>query len=730
MPGHNPLLWPGCLSRKRPLLFYAARGIVAREKWLKMMDKTIQWKKTHCARMDHGGCALIVGVEDNRIVKVKGDPQGFRNQGYICPKAKALPDRLNHPDRLLAPLKRAGARGAGQWEAISWEAALQEISSRFTKMRDAWGARSVAFCQGMPKGMEHFALIRLANLFGSPNVVATQDVCHAPREITGVHTCGFYPVADFHHKSDLVVLWGSNLTATNEEGEICRPLLDQIKAGTRMMVVDPRRTALAAKAEQWLPIRPGTDHALALAFLEVIIRENCYDHDFVANWTHGFDELAEHVRAFTPEKVAKTIGVPADSIHRAALTYAESRPASIQWGNPIEQNVHTFHTARALVCLMAICGNLDIPCGNVQPLDPKIMNLGQFVQADLLPEKRKEMLHAAHGTIPRLMTVPPAYFRRAVLQKDPYPVKAAYCQCTNPLITWADSRLTLKAIQKLDYFVVSDICMTPTAAFADMVLPAATHLEFNDIGHYGIGHGYILARPQVVDPPGECWPDIQIINELGKRISPAEHWYADYNDLLASVLAPADLSYERFVAKGFLKGADKFRKYEKSGFKTPTGKVELVLSRAERFHLPSMPGFDGLPEKPDPDYPLVLTSSKDPFYLHSSYRWIERLRKSSPEPMCEIHPETADAYGILDGDNVSIETIHGRIQQKAAVTSRIRPGVVSAAYGWWFPEKGKERQYDWESAGFNMLTTADNLGKAFGTPNLKGINCRIRKSET
>ena len=195
---------------------------------------------------------------------------------HICPKALALPDRLNHPDRLLTPLKRTGSRGDGKWAAISWETALAEISHRMLEAKGTYGARSVAFCQGMPKGMEHFALIRLANLFGSPNVVATQDVCHAPREITGLHTCGFYPVTDFHHRSRLVILWGSNLTATNEEGEICRPLLDQMKAGTRIIVVDPRKTALADKAEQWLQIQPGTDHALALAFLEVIIRENLY----------------------------------------------------------------------------------------------------------------------------------------------------------------------------------------------------------------------------------------------------------------------------------------------------------------------------------------------------------------------------------------------------------------------------------------------------------------------
>ncbi|MBW2178345.1 MAG: molybdopterin-dependent oxidoreductase [Deltaproteobacteria bacterium] len=693
------------------------------------MPDELRWEKTHCARMDHGGCALVVGVKNNRVVKIKGDPDGYLNRGYICPKALALPDRLNHPDRLLTPLKRTGSRGDGKWAAISWETALAEISHRMLEAKGTYGARSVAFCQGMPKGMEHFALIRLANLFGSPNVVATQDVCHAPREITGLHTCGFYPVTDFHHRSRLVILWGSNLTATNEEGEICRPLLDQMKAGTRIIVVDPRKTALADKAEQWLQIQPGTDHALALAFLEVIIRENLYDRNFVSNWTHGFDELAAHVRSYTPEKVSNTVGVPPEMIRRAALSYAKSRPAAIQWGNPIEQNIHAFQTTRALVCLMAICGNLDTPGGNLHKQDPPIMNLGQFVRADLLPDKRKEMIHASHGTIPRLMTVPPAYFKKAVLTEKPYPVKAAYFQCTNPLVTWADSHSTLEVLRKLDFIAVADICMTPTAAFADIVLPAATHLEFDDIGHYGLGHGCILARPKIVDPPAECWPDIKIINELGKIISPAEHWYTDDYALLSSVVSPADLTYTQFVQTGFLKGPERFKKYEKSGFKTPTGKVELVLSRAERFKLPPLPLFDGLPEKPDPDYPLVLISSKDPLYLHSSYRWIQRLRKRSPGPVAEIHPDTASAYGIRSGDEVSIETCKGSIRQVARVTTRIRPGIVNAAYGWWFPEGKKELQYEWKRSGFNVLTSTDRLGREFGTPNLKGINCQIKLLE-
>lgn len=692
------------------------------------MKENLRWVRTHCARMDHGGCALLVGVEGNRIVTVKGDPDGYLNRGYTCPKGLASPARLTHPNRLAHPLKRTGARGEGKWERITWDEAIQTISHALDNTRQSLGARSVAFCQGMPKGQEHFVLIRLANLFGSPNVVAAQDVCHAPREVTGIHTCGFYPVVDFHHPSKLMVLWGSNVTSTNEEGEICSLLLEQIKSGTELIVIDPRKTELAKRARMWLQLRPGTDNALALAFLHVIIQEKLYHKEFVAKWTHGFDELAGHVKQYTPEAMAEVTWVEAGQIREAARLYATSPPAGIQWGNPIEHNVHTFDTVRALICLMAICGNLDVPGGNIQPNEPRIMGLGEFVRADLIPSKRKEMLHAHHHTIPKLMTVPPAFFRQAVLQEFPYPVKAAYMQCTNPLLTYADSRQTYDALLKLDFLAVAEICMTPTASLADIVLPAATQFEFNDIGHYGIGHGYILARPKIVDPPGECWPDMKILNELGKALTPREYWPEDYEDLLEDVLSPAGLTYEDFTKIGYLKGNDRFQKYEVKGFKTPTGKVDLVLSQAEKYGLAPLPRFVGTPSEEDSAFPLVLTSAKSPYYLHSSYRWVEKLREKSFAPTAEMHPDTGAAHGVSDGDDVVIETAWGEMIQVARFNSGLHRRVVCASYGWWFPEEGPEDQYGWKRANYNMLTTTQELGKEFGTPNLKGMGCRIRKA--
>jgi len=691
------------------------------------MGDPIRWVRTHCARMDHGGCALLVGVKDNRIVKIKGDPDGFLNKGYVCLKGVASADRLVHPGRLLHPLRRVGGRGEGRWRRISWDEALGVITENLSRTKERLGARSVAFCQGMPKGMEHFVLIRLANLFGSPNVVAIQDVCHAPREISGVHTCGFYPVPDYRHPGELVVLWGSNITATNEEGGICSQLREKLRQGTRLMVVDPRRTELAERAQHWLQIKPGTDNALAMAFCNVIIDERLYDADFVDKWTHGFDQFCERVAPCTPEKVSRWTWIPAAKIREAARTYAASRPAALGWGNPIEQNAGNFHTARALVCLMALCGNLDVPGGNIAPEEPSILGLGPFVKADLIPQKRKEMLHAYHRAIPRLMTVPPAYFRKAVLEDVPYPVRAAYVQCANPLLAYADSMQTRQVLEKLDFLAVSDVFMTPTAALADIVLPAATQFEFNDMGHYGIGHGYVLARPKVVEPPGECRPDVQILNDLGKALTAKEHWWDHHDALLEEVLGPAGLDYGRFAELGYLKGADRFRKHEAKGFKTPTGKVELVLSQGEKMGLAPFPEFYPAAAAEDEEYPLVLTSSKNPLYLHSSYRWVERLRAKSPRPVVEMHPDTASLNGVREGDEVWIRTRKGSIFQWAHITDRVDPRVIHAAYGWWFPEGDPARQYEWEATNFNMLTSTEPLGREFGTPNLKGIGCRIEK---
>ncbi len=692
------------------------------------MDNEGQWIRTHCTRMDHGGCGLVVKVKENRIIKIVPDPQAHFSRGHICAKGIFGVEKLNHPQRLKNPLLREGKRGEGRFRPISWDQALEIICENFRKIKGQEGAQGVAFCQGAPKGLEHFVLIRLANLFGSPNVVTIQDVCHAPREITSSHICGFYPVPDLENQAQLILVWGSNILHTNEEGSFGKILKGQIKRGARLIVIDPCKGPLAGHAQYYLQIRPGADLLLAIGFLKVIIEEGLYDKEFVAQWCNGFDFLQEQVKGVVLRDIAKVTRISEELIVASARAYALARPAMILWGNALEQTVYNFNTIASLVCLMAITGNLDIPGGNVHALDPVTLRPGEFVKAGIFREKARLMLNSFFHTVPRFMTVPPAFFKKAVLEGKPYGIKAAYFQCTNPLITWPESPSTKEALERLDFVVVSDVFMTPTALFADIVLPAATQFEFNDINQYGLGHGRIIASKKLVDPPLQCWPDIKILNELGKRLTNPDHWYEHWEGLLDELLSPAKMSYTEFAEKGFLTGPKEYQKYKNGGFKTKSGKVELLTGIPTREDIEKIIREMTL-EDSDTEFPLIFTSKKEAYFLHSSYRWIQSLRRLSSKARILIHPETAIECGVRQGMEVFVVTKNGKAAFVVEVQDGVLPRIIVGFHGWWYPELGMEKGYGWDLSNINCLTSLSKLGTAFGTPQLRGIPCRIEKRE-
>ncbi len=577
--------------------------------------------KTCCARMDHGGCGLQVHLENGRITKVEGDPDSPLSHGYLCPKGRAQIERINHPDRLHYPLKRTGERGDGKWERISWDEALNTIADKIKETIARDGREAVAFAQGTPKGLELFLMMRLANLLNCPNVSTPGHICHMPRETASNLTCGFFPIPDYDHPPACIVLWGSNLFHTNEEGIIGVQLRRALDQGSKLMVIDPRKTGLAARADLWLKPRPGTDLALALGMLRVMMDENLCEMDFIEKWTVGFPELKEHLQVYSLDKVSEITWIGGNQIIQAARLFSRTKPASIQWGNALEHNLNSFQCARALLILMAITGNLEAPGGNVNRAPPLLMRPGELVQIKKFPDKKERVLFPEFRLATQMGFTPSQLLMKAILTGKPHRVRTMYLQGTNPLLSHANAKETCEAMKRLDFLAVAEIFLTPTAQLADMVLPASTNYEFDDIGHYGLPHGFILARPKIVDPPGECWSDVKILNELGKRLGCEHYFWKDPKECLDAILKPAGMTYEDFKKQGILKGKWEDRSYEHQGFHTPSGKVEIYSRQLQDWGYPPLPTYEELPGSPSitpevfKEYPLVFTSAKGSLLL-------------------------------------------------------------------------------------------------------------------
>jgi anaerobic selenocysteine-containing dehydrogenase len=692
--------------------------------------------KTYCARMDHGGCGILAHVESGRITKIEGDPDSAVNRGTICAKGLAQIERLNHSDRLLYPMKRKGEKGEGKWKRITWEEALDTIAGRVRETIQKEGEKAISFAQGTPKGLELFLMLRLANLLKIPNIATPGNVCHMPRETASLLTCGFFPIPDYSGHPACVIVWGSNLFQTNEEGIIGSQLREALDHGAKLIVIDPRKTGIASRADLWLQPRPGTDLALALGMLKVIADEVLYEKTFVENWTQGFPELVDHLHQYSLDRISEITWVPKDQIVKASHLFFQTKPSCIQWGNALEHNLNSVQCARALLILMALTGNLEVPGGNVNRPGPGIMRTGELVQSKKFPGRKENILSPEFRLAAMMGFVPSQMIVKAILTGKPHPIRLMYLQGGNPLLSYANAKETFEAMKNLDFLVVSEIFLTPTAQLADILLPAASNFEFDDIGHLGLPHGFILARPKVVEPRGECWPDSKMLNELGKRLGFAQHFWKDMRECLDEILNPAGITYDDFKTLGILKGEWKYRSYEEKGFNTPSGKVEIFSQRLKDWGYDPLPFYRELPESPYStphlfkEYPLIFTSAKDPFYFHSSNRNIASLRRLSPDPVALIHPETAAPLEIGDGDWISIETKRGTIQQKARLTSEIDSRVIILSFGWWFPERKDLELFGWEESNLNILT--DNgppYDPAIGSTPLRAVLCRVRKAQ-
>jgi anaerobic selenocysteine-containing dehydrogenase len=543
-------------------------------------------------------------------------------------------------------------------------------------------------------------------------------------------------------------------------------------AGAKLIVVDPRVTKTAARADLHLAVRPRTDGALALGLIHVLIAEDLYDRDFVESWCLGFDEVRTVAAEWTPERTSEVTGVAAELIVAAARMYAQNRPGRIAFGvAPTQLGEGASRSAllgRAI--LRAITGNLDVPGGEPlgNPYDESqyawLENVG-FERLVDHPLRTRESVNAAEtpicsitgyrafreamakvypkghtGCAYMLFASQPAIYR-AIVEQDPYPIRAVIVQGGEPLLTMGGARMAHTALTSpnLELLVVMDHWKTPTAQLADYVLPAADFLERPDItSHWGIGNFFVVGQ-KAVEPLHERHNDYELWAGLGRRLLDPAEWPETLEGMLDRFLSPSGKTYEEWAngPTNHFFTRPRWRKYEEQGFATPSGKVELVPTMFAKLGVDPSPAYTGPPyataDADVAEFPLqMIPGSRYRELTASNLRQSARLKKIHPEPIMDIHPETAAGLDIADGDWVLIERPEGTIRQRARISEGIRPDTVHPDGYWWEPgtQTGEPNLSGVWTSNANAITPSEARYSSFaGDQPLRGARCRVQKVE-
>jgi anaerobic selenocysteine-containing dehydrogenase len=699
-------------------------------------------------------CGARAEVVDGTLVALHPDPSHPTGKA-LCLKGKAAPEIVYHPSRLLHPLRRTNPKSAADpgWEPITWDEALDAVAERLTTLAASQGPESVAFSSSSPSTSAISDAVdwvqRLIRAFGTPNYCTYMELCGwgrylAPHYTFGASVPGAYlPDLD---NAGCILFWGYNPSvarlahATSTVAAVAR--------GAKLIVVDPRKAGLAAKADHWLRVRPGTDAALALSLTNVMIERGWYDADFVRDWTNAADEvggvrvwdlLVSRCAQFPPHVAEEITGVPAEDIVAAARTLWEARPVAFYTWSGLEQHSGATQTIRAIDVLYALTGSLDVPGGNVlfEAVPSNPIDGGEFLRHPRPPAVGLDRRPLGPA---RFEFVTGEDFYTAALDRR---LKALVSFGGNMVMAHGDSARGREALRSLDFFVQVDLFMTPTAELADIVLPATSPFESEALK---IGFEYsqeaqslVQLRQPLVAPRGEARSDLQIVFDLATRLGLGAHfWDGDIEAAFRHQLAPSGITLEDLRANPAgvrVPLTTRYRKYTDGGFSTPSGKVELYSTTLGAHGYDPLPIFEEPLTSPRsrPDlaeqYPLVLSCAKSLFFCESQHRQVPALRKSAPDPQVEIHPSTAAARDITAGAWVALDTPYGRVRARAKFNSSLDPQVVFGQHGWWdgCDELGLAGYppYGPDSANLNLVLSQTPSDPISGSSPLRASVCNV-----
>jgi anaerobic selenocysteine-containing dehydrogenase len=654
------------------------------------------------------GCGINCYVKDGRLVRIEGMKGSPVSEGKLCPRAYTSMQWLYSPQRLKYPLKRIGEKGEGKFEKITWDEAIGIIADKLKEQKEKYGPESLAVLSPQHRSYKEY-FTRFLVKHGSPNY-GHSGICNLQRLFSFAYTIGFPELAyssDFKH-TDLIIIWTANPANASTPMGTLKRILDAKERGAKLIVIKPEMQPDAAKADIWVPLRPGTNAALALGMINVIVNEHLYDEEFVSKWCYGFDKLVPHIQKYTPEWAARITGLPAEQIKEIARLYAKAKSACILPGNAFDQNVDSNNAVRAVGILIAITGNLDRPGGNLFPSGNKMPALKSIRPMEEYTEDMVKKLvgpEMAAPFQPFTEGTASAYYRciHSIITEEPYPIKTIIAAGTQPAVITRNSKMVVEALKKLDFFVVVDVMENASMPWADIVIPVTTMYECDH--PFETRNNWIMARNKVVEPLGDYKSDYQFWLDLAVEMGYGDDfWNGDIEKCMNYQLENFGMTIDelRKYPEGILyeHNPTVYEKYEKI-FSTPStrldkapylpqGKVAIYNTSFEEQGFNPLPEWVEPPESPTntPEllekYPLTFFDTHtSEMFNHGWLRNIPYLREKQPDPWIHIHPDTARARGIADGEWVIVESPYGWIKVKALYFPGIRPDTVMGLHGWW-----------------------------------------------
>ena len=700
------------------------------------------------------GCWVEIFFDEHgRIANVRADSQS--ELGMICKLGLHSREIVYSPDRLCHPLRRKGPKGGHNFERISWDEAITAIASKLTEIKEEFGPEATAIYTGrgsfelakcdvfQPKGVAVSSASSLLFPFGSPNTLGVGALCYVSFAMIAPHvTMGGMLATMFSdiENAELIVVWGANPATDSPPLDFGR-IVKARKRGANVVVIDPRCTGTAAHTDaEWIPIRPGTDGALALGMCNVLLEEETYDERFARDWTVGFDDFARYVQHFRPEVVATITGVPADTVRKLARSIAAARGAAPVMYSGLEYSDSGVQAIRATMVLWALAGQLDVPGGRCFTMRSNIFPMnreGHLPNPDVRRALGRDRfpVYSEYRGESHAICLP-----ESVLHGKPYRIRALLLVGGSIITAWPQPQVWKQTLGALDFLVCIDRFLTADAAYADIVLPATTYYEIDSYMTYG---SLFRHREKTIEPVGESRRGFFILTEIAKRLGYGHLYPQTEEELLCHALKPAGFTLDDLEAAGGILSVPtemmQYRKWEKGllrpdgkpGFDTPTGKFEIASTKLEEH------GYDPLPVYTEPKegplsqpetanrYPLVFTSgSRVTTDFRSQFHGIAELIGERPEPTVMMNSQDARARGILHGDLVHVISPRGRVSFRAQVTDNIMQGVVDADMGGGGPVGPRE----WQDRNVNELTDLDRYDPISGFPVYKSLLCEVVKA--